>query len=345
MINAIVCHRAPVAHDPTGEGSVERTLEARTAREAPGRRRSPVASGAQEHAVTRATGLARVRAYGELTKPGITLFLVLFAVVGAVVAGGAAVSPVRLVLLVLAAAASVGGAAALNQVREADIDARMRRTAGRPVPSGRLESASARAFAIALSVSGLAISALFLPWLTTLVLALGHAGYVLVYTPMKRRSALCTPIGALPGALPALAGCTAGGVVPGPAELAFFATLVLWQLPHFMAIGWLCRDQYAAAGFRVLPALDPDGWRTGVWTLVPAVLLVPVSAVPLGLAGSAAPVGTAAVLAAAVLGTGYALGAARFLLHREAGEARTLFRFSLLYVPAYLAIVLIAVAA
>jgi len=284
----------------------------------------------------------------ELVKPGITLFLVLVAGVGYLLAAPAistGADLVRLGVLLLAVGATVGGAAALNLVREAPLDARMRRTRDRPLPSGRLGRREGLAIAVGLTGTGLGLSALLLPWTTTLLLALGHAGYILVYTPLKRVTPLCTPIGALPGALPALAGCAAAGPL-GPTAWSFYGAVVLWQIPHFLAIGWLAREDYRRAGFRVLPAIDEDGRRTGAWSVASALLLLPVSLAPVvGDATSVADIGWAGGAVAALvvlLGLAYLHRSVAFTRRATDDDARRLFLLSLAWIPAYLVLLLLA---
>jgi protoheme IX farnesyltransferase len=282
----------------------------------------------------------------ELTKPGITIFLVLVACVGYLLsapAGTLVADPLRLIALIVAVGATVGGAATMNHVREAALDARMRRTRDRPIPSGRVARGEAVAIAVALTVTGLGLSLLFLPWTTALVLALGHAGYVLLYTPLKRVTPLCTAVGAFPGALPALAGCAAAGPLSADAW-AFYGAVLLWQIPHFLSIGWLAREDYERAGFRVLPA-EGDARRTGAWCVVSALLLLPVSVVPFlggGIpavngAGAAVVVGAALAL---LLGLQYLRRSLALMRHGTDAAARRLFKLSIAWIPVYLVLLL-----
>lgn len=304
----------------------------------------PIADAARRDEALRTAVAVRV----DLVKPGITLFLVLVAGVGYLLTAPAistAPDLARLMVLILAVGATVGGAAALNHVREAPLDARMRRTRDRPLPSGRLGRREALAIAVGLTGTGLGLSAVLLPWATTVVLALGHAGYILIYTPLKRVTPLCTPIGALPGALPALAGCAAAG----PLDLtawSFYAAVVLWQIPHFLAIGWLGREDYRRADFRVLPAMDEDGRRTGAWSVASALLLLPVSLLPVlggaeGLAGVGWVEGAVAALAL-LLGMAYLDRSLAFARRPTDGAARRLFLLSIAWIPAYLVLLLLA---
>jgi protoheme IX farnesyltransferase len=199
----------------------------------------------------------------------------------------------------------------------------------RPLPDGRVTSAEARLFGIVLSVAGLGILAGRANILSALLALLTLGVYLVVYTPMKRRTPAATLVGAVPGALPPLIGWAAshGSVDAGGASL--FAIVFLWQIPHFMAIAWMYRDDYGAAGFPMLPVIDPGGARAGRQALIYALLLVPVSALPwiVGVAG-------AVYLAVAiVLGLAMAWLALRFHAARNDATARALFFASITYLP------------
>jgi protoheme IX farnesyltransferase len=274
--------------------------------------------------------------YLGLTKPRLNLL-----VVGTSAAGYylGAPAPVGAPMLqaVAGTALVAAGAAVLNQVAERDTDALMRRTRGRPLPDGRVPPGDARLFGIVLSAGGLTLLAV-LPHLLAAGLALVTLIlYLAVYTPLKRRTPLATLVGAVPGALPPLIGWTAsrGDISIGGAAL--FAIVFLWQIPHFMAIAWMYRDDYAKAGFPMLAVVDPAGTRAGRQAVVYAAALIPVSAVP-ALAG----VSGAAYLATALgLGTILLWLAARFAAARTDRSARTLFLASVTYLP-FLLIAMIA---
>ena len=182
-----------------------------------------------------------------------------------------------------------GGAAALNQVWERDTDALMRRTRRRPVASGRLRAPEGSWFGLALSAAGLVELAVGVNVISAAVAAFTLGSYVLVYTPLKRRTSLATLVGGVPGALPAVIGWVAAtGALTLPA-LVLFGIVFFWQMPHFLAIAWLYRDDYAAAGIPLLPVLEPDGRRTGRQALLYSAALWPVSLMPplVGLGGGA----------------------------------------------------------
>lgn len=222
------------------------------------------------------------------------------------------------------------GAAALNQYLERDLDARMERTRGRPLPAGRMTPAAALLFGAGCAVLGLA----WLVWWTSLTAAalgaLTLALYVGVYTPLKRVSTLNTIVGAVPGAMPPLIGWVAAGGGSVAGGWALFALQFFWQVPHFLAIAWLYRDDYARAGFRMLPVVDPDGERTGLQSIGHCLGLLTASLSPfvLGVAGPAYLAG------ALVLGVTMLMLAVRFAHRLDRGAARGLFLASVLYLPA-----------
>src|SRR5207247_7603698 len=183
---------------------------------------------------------------------------------------------VRLLVQTLIGVALVAaGTNAFNQVRERDVDARMRRTERRPLPSGRLTPRAAALFAGVISVAGVLYLALAVNLLTAGLAALTLASYVLLYTPLKRKTTLNTLIGAVPGALPIVGGWTAAGGAMGPAVAALFSILFLWQLPHFLALAWLYGADYRRRGLAMLSVSDPDGCHRGPLVLVYALALLP----------------------------------------------------------------------
>jgi len=221
---------------------------------------------------------ARLADFWEMTKPGITVMVVLTAGLGFLLAEGKSFAFVLLVHTLLGTWLISAGASVLNQVLERETDALMTRTATRPLPAGRMDPDSALFFGVVLAVVGLADLALAVNLLTALLGAVALAGYVFVYTPLKRVSSLATVIGAIPGALPPVMGWSA---VTGDVSLAawvLFGILFFWQMPHFLAISWLCREDYANAGFPMLTVLDPQGTRTARQMILYGAALVPVLA-------------------------------------------------------------------
>ena len=290
-----------------------------------------------------APGLARsvrLADLAELTKPRITLMVAVTTAAGFVMASAGSLASLDLVLLANALAGTAlvaAGASALNQVWERDVDGRMRRTAQRPLPSGRLDPDVALLWAVGLAVAGVSWLALSVNLLTSLLGALTLAGYVFVYTPMKRLSSLSTVVGAVPGAVPPMMGWTAARDVLEPGAWALFGILFLWQLPHFLAIAWMYRADYERGGMPMLPVLDPAGTRTGRQAVLYALALVPVSLLPtpLGLTGAVYFAG------ALVLSLGFLAASWSFQRQRTNGTAKQLLLVSVVYLPAVLAVMLL----
>jgi protoheme IX farnesyltransferase len=280
---------------------------------------------------------ALVGDYVALTKPRLNFLVVATSAAAYYLGAPGTLEMVSMTYAVIGTALVAGGAAVLNQLYERDTDALMHRTQGRPLPAGRVAAPEARIFGAALAAAGLVLLAARTTWLAA-ALALGTLViYLVIYTPMKRRTPVATLVGAVPGALPALIGWTAarGSVTAGGAAL--FAIVFLWQMPHFMAIAWLYRDDYAKAGFPMLSVIEPEGRRAGRQALWYAVMLLPVSLVP-ALVGVA---GAVYLAVAAVLGAGLLYLAARFAATRSQESARALFFGSITYLP-LLWIVLVA---
>jgi protoheme IX farnesyltransferase len=228
----------------------------------------------------------------------------------------------------------VGGANALNQWMERDLDGLMQRTKDRPLPSGRLRPETARRFGVALVALGVVLLAAVVNGLTAALALLSAASYLFLYTPMKRWTPLCTLIGAIPGALPPLIGWVGARGQLGLESWVLFTILFVWQLPHFLAIAWLYRDDYARAAFRFLPVLDPSGMSTSRQLLWYATALLAVSLFPtiVGLAGSRYFVG------ALVLGCAFLWVSLLAALGRTAASARRLFLSSVSYLPLLLSL-------
>lgn len=267
--------------------------------------------------------------YADLFKARLTLLVLLSALVGFYMGSRGAVDYLRLTHAVVATALLASGGAALNELWEREQDARMRRTQGRPLPAGRLQPGTVLAVGSALSLVGLAYFGLALNILTAVLGAACLGIYLFIYTPLKRVTWLNTLVGAVPGALPPLMGWTAArGELTFPA-LALFGIQAFWQLPHFMAIAWLYRDDYARAGFKMLPVVDRDGRRTGRQALTHALALIPVSLCPFWF-GWAGPSYLAGALALGIIFAWFAL---RFCREQTAARARQLFFVSIAYLP------------
>lgn len=272
--------------------------------------------------------------YLILTKVRITALVLVTTAAGFLLASSARVDPALLVWTLLGTGLAASGAAALNQFLERDADARMRRTAGRPIPAGRMTPARGLAVGIGLSVVGVAVLLLFVNVLTGLLALATVLLYVGVYTPLKRMTPLNTIIGAIPGAIPPVMGWTAVTGEAGLPAWVLFAILFLWQLPHFLAIAWIFRDDYRLGGFPMLPVLDPDGEATGRQVALYCAALVPVSLIPtfLGLAGPIYFFG-ALLLGLAFLGAGLMMA-----VRRRGKEARRVLLASVTYLPLLLAL-------
>ncbi|MEX0891229.1 MAG: heme o synthase [Gemmatimonadota bacterium] len=273
------------------------------------------------------------RAFLELTKPGITVFIGASTASGFLLALGGWGEPGRLLLVLVATMAMSGGAAAHNHLAERGTDARMRRTAGRPLPAGIIRVRDATLFAWGLGGAGFLLALLTLPWQTTLFLVLCHVSYVNVYTPLKRRSPLSTLAGAVPGALPVLAGAAATGLPLSTGSVALAAVLFTWQVPHFLSLAWLAREDYARAGQPMLGVLDPGGSMSARVSLLYAAAM-PAFALAAGWGSAAGGVFTAG---AVLCGGAYLVAAARFVRVPGRPTARTLFLASLLVLPLLLA--------
>jgi protoheme IX farnesyltransferase len=262
-----------------------------------------------------------------LTKPRLNV-LVLMTTLGGLYLAAPDGVPLSIVIhTMLGTALVAGGAAALNQVWERKTDRLMRRTSGRPLAGRRLEVAEAAIFGMVLSAVGLVELATAVNITSAWVAAVTLISYVLFYTPLKTRTSLSTLVGAVPGALPPVIGWTAvTGRVTLPA-IVLFGIVFFWQMPHFLAIAWIHREDYARAGMPLLPVLEPDGRRTGQQALQYALALGPVSLMPVlvGLAG--APYAAVATM----LGLAMIWVSAQFARERSALSARRLFLFSLIY--------------
>jgi protoheme IX farnesyltransferase len=279
----------------------------------------------------------RIADYLELTKPRIAV-MALFTVGASYLLGAGAAAEAQTLFHALVGAGLVAaGGAALNQLMERRIDARMRRTADRPLPSGRLSPEQAAAFGAGLSGAGLAYLLATVPTAAFVAAAATLATYVLVYTPLKTVTAWNTVVGAVPGALPPVIGwCAARGWDGAGTPALLFAILLLWQLPHFMAIAWMYREDYAAAGFRMVPGSDFNGPRTAAVMILTAAALLPVGVV----AGLAAG-GRLAAVAAAVAGVYFLARAVGFGLDQTDREARRVLRASIVYLPCVFGLILV----
>ena len=273
----------------------------------------------------------------ELAKPRINLMVMLTAGIGLLLASGQ-LPPVGLVLAVLAGTGMVAaGGSALNHYLERDTDRLMERTAGRPLPAGRMRPEVAVAYGLTLSAAGLLLLALAANLPTVLLGLIALVGYVMLYTPLKRVTSLATVVGAVPGAIPPMMGWAAAGGSLDAGAWALFALLFFWQLPHFLAIAWICRDDYERAGMPVFTVGDAGGERTGRQMVLWAAALVPVSLLPaaLGLAG------VTYLFGALLLGLALLLTSLGFLRRHSSAAARRMLLASVVYLPAVLVILVV----
>lgn len=283
------------------------------------------------------TSPGRLRPYYELTKPGIAGFVMITAGASYHVAAGGRPDLMPVLHTLIGVGLATGGALALNQYVERDLDARMKRTRSRPIPSGRVRPGQALAWGLALLGVGVAWLLLTLTWLPAFLTALSAALYILLYTPLKRRSYLATLVGAVPGALPGLIGWSAAtnGLSLGGWVLS--GIFFLWQLPHVLALAWMLREDYTRVGFFLAPPTDPEGRRIGRHMVYHSISLLLLSVAPtlLGITGWIYGAGALA-LSAAMLGT-----CAAAAVDMSLPRARRVFLASILYQPLLLGLLLI----
>jgi protoheme IX farnesyltransferase len=271
----------------------------------------------------------RINAYVELTKPRITFLIVLTSAAGFAMASRSAVDYVSMASALLGIGLLSAGIATLNQYAERDLDGLMRRTANRPLPSGKLMPWEALAFGVGLTVSAEIYLLLLVnplsAWLGLTVIA----GYLFGYTPLKTRTSLSTLVGAFPGAVPPLIGWAAARGTVGLEAWVLFAILFLWQFPHFLAIAWMYREDYTRAGILMLPVVEPNGRVTAQQIVVYTIMLIPVSLLPtvLGMAGRVYLYG------AIVLGLLFLYSSIRAAFSMSRQQARRLLLASVLYLP------------
>jgi protoheme IX farnesyltransferase len=280
---------------------------------------------------------SRMADYAELAKLKVGVLVLFTVAAGAWLAARGMPQPALLFHVLLGTGFVVAGASALNQLLERRTDALMARTADRPLPAGRLQPLEVAVFGLVLGMGGVVYLALAAPQPTAaIVAALAFVSYVFVYTPLKRVTTLNTLVGAAPGALPPVIGWTAvTGTVDLPAGVLFL-TVYLWQVPHFLAIAWIYRDDYARAKLLMLPVIDVRGAMTARQMVAYCIALIPVTLLP-ALWGLAGPV---YVLGALVLGLGFLRYALGFRSAADDDHARRVLRASLVYLPALLVLLL-----
>jgi heme o synthase len=272
---------------------------------------------------------AQKSVWADLVKARLTTLVVLTTAAGFYAGWRGALDWLLLLHTVLGTALVASGAAALNQLLERDHDALMKRTEDRPLPSGRLTPDTVLLVGGTLSIGGLIYLATAVNLLTALLGAITLVSYLWVYTPLKRVTTLNTAIGAIPGALPPLMGWTAARDEVSAGGWALFAILFFWQLPHFLAIAWMYREDYGRAGFAMLPVVDRDGQRTGSQALSHTLGLLPISLSPFVFKLA----GPFYLLAALALGVVFVVAAFRFARELSHARARFLFFVSIIYLP------------
>ena len=279
----------------------------------------------------------RAMDFARLTKPGLTSLAVAAAFVGSWMGAEGDMQPGVLLGTLIGAVMIGAGANALNQYLERDRDALMTRTADRPLPAGRLTPAEAHCFGFLLACCGVGFLVPYAGLISAVVGLATLLSYLYVYTPLKAISPWSTIVGAVPGALPVLIGWTAatGGI--GSTGLCLFAIVFVWQMPHFLAIGWYYRDDYRRAGIPIWPVVDAHGIKTGLQAVIFSLILIPVSLLPtmIGATGSTYLVG------ALVSGVFMVAVAVVMTVTRSASSARRLFWTSIVYLPVIMALMML----
>ncbi|MDB5352393.1 MAG: protoheme farnesyltransferase [Planctomycetota bacterium] len=280
---------------------------------------------------------SRLSGFIALTKPRIAVMVLMTVAVGFLLGARGSSLPTTFVLALLGTGLVASGASAWNQVIEKDRDAKMRRTARRPLPSGVLEPLESAVFASVLGITGVAILAFGTNTLAALVALATFVLYVAVYTPLKPLTTLNTAVGAVPGALPPVIGWAAATGSVGIEAFTLFLIVFLWQFPHFLAIAWVHRDDYARGGHKMLPIVDPDGILTARQSVAHALVLVPAGLLPtvVGVAGGWYFAG------ALIAGLYYLAAAVRFWSDVNDTTARRLMAASFVYLPLILLLLLL----
>src|SRR5829696_1255934 len=271
----------------------------------------------------------RLSAYLELTKPRITFLIVLTSAAGFALASPGRIDYVAMLSALFGIGLLSSGIATLNQYAERDLDGLMRRTATRPLPAGKLAPWEALAFGAGITILAEIYLLVLVNPLSALLGLTVIAGYLFAYTPLKTRTTLSTLVGAFPGAVPPLIGWAAARGTISLEGWVLFAILFLWQFPHFLAIAWMYREDYARAGILMLPVVEPDGRVTAQQIVVYTLMLLPVSLLPaaVGMAGRVYFVG------AIVLGLLFLYSSIRAAVSMSRQQARRLLLASVLYLP------------
>lgn len=278
---------------------------------------------------------SRLADFYELTKPRMNFLVVVTTLVGYYMASrnGVPMHWLKLLNTILGTAITAAGASVLNQYVERDLDGLMPRTANRPLPGGRIAPREALLLGIGCGVGGVLCLAACVNLLTAALGAITLLTYVFAYTPLKRRTTLCTIVGAVPGAIPPMMGWAAQSGTLSAEAIAMFAILFLWQMPHFLAIAIMYKDDYAAGGMLMLPVVDPGLHSTGRQIVLYCMALIPISLMPVGLKMSGG-IYMAAAVALGLVFLGYGVSCA---VSKRRIDARKLFFVSIIYLPLLLA--------
>lgn len=284
---------------------------------------------------------AKLAAYAELTKIRIAVMVLFTFVVAGILAAGLNFDPIQLLYATVAMFLIAGSGNAMNMYLERYTDFLMPRTAGRPLPANRLSSTEVVMFAaVSLGIS-VGMFATLVNWQTAVCGVLTWLIYVCIYTPLKTRTIYNTELGAIPGAMPILMGALATTGTVDTFSLMFFLVLLIWQFPHFMSIAWLYRDQYRRGGLKMITCEDHDGRRTGGKAVITCVLLIVVSVLP-ALILSTSMHSILFMLAALACGWWYLASTWKFAAETNNQTARQLLKTSVLYLPVYMLILVIA---
>ena len=309
--------------------------------EQPGIVEQGIIDSRQNYLVSQRLADAQVADYWALTKPEVNFLIVIATLAGFWLALPRESHHFPFMLLthtLLGTLLVASGAGTLNQYIERRFDVQMRRTARRPVASGRIDPSSALRFGILLSITGCVYLALAVNALASVIAFLTLASYLFVYTPLKRKTPLCTLAGVFPGAAPPLIGCAAASGMLDSEAWVLYAILLLWQFPHFMAIAWMYREDYLRAGYLVLP-LGKERGRWMAWqSVLPLLALVPLTVVPMLLMHDRLPYAAGVFM----LSSSFLFYGVRLVLRRSNTEARRLLFTSIIYLPLVLLLMMLA---
>ncbi|NND70659.1 MAG: protoheme IX farnesyltransferase [Rhodothermales bacterium] len=280
--------------------------------------------------------IASWRHYVTLAKPEITFLVTISALAGYLVGSSGGIDALNVTVTMVGIALCSACASALNHAAESRFDALMDRTSGRPVPSGIISPSRARWFGYLTGAAGLGLLCPLVNPLTAILASVTIVLYVFVYTPLKRKTTLNTLVGTLPGAIPVIGGYAAATGRIDLAALPLFAVLLFWQMPHFLSLAWMYRDDYARGGFQMLPSVEEDGVRTGRQSLIFALATLGASLTLI----LVSDVTIVYPIAAIILGGYFCYKALSFHLDRNRHTAKQLFKASIWYVPAMLVLML-----